>query len=73
MACNRTPVECAGERANDTCTNKDREVKAILRVSLGCYKLEDQFRWSTHRLANILHPALVALRSAYQRPVNPTH
>ena len=37
MARNRSPVGCAGKGANDTCTNKDREVKAILRVPFRCY------------------------------------
>ena len=47
MARNGTPVGCAGERADDTRANKDREVKAILRVPLWCYKREYQFGWST--------------------------
>jgi hypothetical protein len=51
MARDGTPVGCAGERADDTCANKDREVKAILRVPLGCYKLVYQFGWSTPRLS----------------------
>jgi hypothetical protein len=35
MARNGTPVGYAGKCANDTRADKDREVKAILRVPLG--------------------------------------